>query len=190
MEEKIVSFEKLEKTFNLELIKDINLNIVKSSNSHGGLRVNAGRPAGLLNKETIAREIAKKDFNNRVYRATEQLYNAQFSIATGVQILFRIDKIYDVKTKRYQKQKPVIVDDLDEIADYLDGAYDNMTDESDPSYYYITAHKPDNKAIDSLMDRAYGKPKQDMNITADLNVNKYEKLSDEELKERIRELAD
>src|ERR1043165_6533784 len=47
---------------------------------------------------------------------------------------------------------------LEEIQAYLDDDVDQ------DDYYYITTHTPDNKAIDSLMDRAFGKARQTIGL--------------------------
>lgn len=127
-----------------------------------------GRPKGVRNKDTLVKEAMLDIFKKRTARAMHQLFNAQISIATGVQILYRIDKEY-VQTGKskgfWRAKKPVIVTDPDEIADYLDGLIRNgeATEESqDPgaAYYYITVEKPENQAIDSLIDRTFGRSRQ------------------------------
>lgn len=114
-----------------------------------------GRPAGSLNKATIEKKEAEKQFIARVVKSVDKLFNAQMSIAQGCNYLYRIEETGEGKNKA---KKHVLVTSPEEIKAYLDGE----VDEND--YYYITTHTPDNKAIDSLMDRAFGKARQTIGL--------------------------
>ncbi len=50
--------------------------------------------------------------------------------------------------------------DADEIMAYVDGDADR------DAYYYITTKLPDNKAIDSLLDRTFGKAEGKLDVTS------------------------
>lgn len=121
----------------------------------GGPRPGAGRPKGSQNAETKDRRDAAEAYKQRVAENAEQLFNAQFSLATGVQLLFRVD--IDDKGKNLPA---VQVTDEKEIKDYIDGNLD------DDSYYFIAAQKPDNKAIKDMLDRSFGRPKESLDITS------------------------
>jgi hypothetical protein len=114
----------------------------------GGKRPGAGRPKGSLDTRTLEKKEAEKLFTDRVIKSVDKLFNAQISIAEGCSYLYRVDKVGKGSKER---EEHVLVTDTDEIKQYLDG--DTDTD----AYYYITTKTPDNKAIDSLMDRAFGK---------------------------------
>lgn len=117
----------------------------------GGARPGAGRKKGQVAKSTLDALEAKKRIVDRVKAATDVLIDSQLSLARGLSFLYRIDK--DEKGK---KEKPVLVTSPTEIEAYLRGDFD-----SDPEkYYYITAEKPNNQAIDSLFDRVHGKATQ------------------------------
>lgn len=128
---------------NLENLKD-------NSSSWGGARDNAGRPKGSENEETKKRRVVEKAFKQRVLRSADELINSQMSLAKGVQMLYCIEKDKDGKNK-----KPRLVDSQQEIEEYLEGNYDNNKD-----YYFITTERPDNRAIDSLFDRVFGRATQ------------------------------
>jgi hypothetical protein len=113
----------------------------------GGVRPGAGRPKGSLDKKTIEKKEAEKLFTERVIKNVDKLFNAQISLAEGCSYLYRVDQVGESKK---QREEHVLVTDPEEIKRYLDG-------ETDGEYYYITTKTPDNKAIDSLMDRAFGK---------------------------------
>ena len=60
----------------------------------------------------------------------------------------------------------MLVTNPGEIRCYLDGDYDN-----DQTYYYITTVTPDNRALDSLLDRTFGKATQTI-VSEDEDGNK------------------
>lgn len=113
----------------------------------GGKRPGAGRPKGSLDTRTIEKKKAEQLFTDRVIKNVDKLFNAQISIAEGCSYLYRVDKVGKGSKER---EEHVLVEDPEEIKGYLDG-------NTNGEYYYITTKTPDNKAIDSLMDRAFGK---------------------------------
>lgn len=120
--------------------------MARSGKNHKG-----GRPKGSLGTHTVEAQAKKQRIIQRVNEATDMLIDSQLSLARGLSFLYRIDK--DEKGK---KEKPVLVTAPGEIEAYLRGDYDG-----DPEkYYYITAEKPNNMAIDSLFDRTHGKATQ------------------------------
>ncbi len=74
------------------------------------------------------------------------------SLAVGNVLLFRVDQ--DEKGKELPA---VQVTSAEEIKAYIDGDTEGECD-------YITAKLPDNKAIDSLLDRTFGKPEQSIDL--------------------------
>lgn len=114
-----------------------------------------GRPKGSLNKVTLEKRAVLDAFNQRVMLQADALFNAQFSLAVGTQKVFRIDETEDDKGK--VKREHVLVTDPDEIKALLD-EHDGGNGEVDGSYYYITTAMPDNRAIDSMLNRTFGKP--------------------------------
>lgn len=132
-----------------------NLENLKNKSSWGGKRKKSGRKAGSLNKATLEKKKIEEAFTQRVLGSAERLFNSQFSLAQGCSHLYRID---EVRRGKEIKRKHVLVTDPEEIRMYLD-------EEVDPDkYYYITTKSPDNKAIDSLLDRAFGRAKQKVEV--------------------------
>lgn len=121
----------------------------KNDSSWGGKRPGAGRPQGKANAATIERAAIKRALQDRVAQHVDRLFHAQMTLAEGVTYLYRIDQ--DSKGKNLPA---VRVDDPGEIKAFIDGEVDG------DSYYYITTDRPDNRAIDSLLDRAFGKADQ------------------------------
>lgn len=122
----------------------------------GGARPGAGRPKGSKNADTIEREAALRLYRERVSRQTDKLLDKQLSLAEGCQYL------YVIRTVDKKKQKAELVKDPETIRLYLEGALNQSGDEE---WYYITTERPDNLAINSMMDRTYGKPQQSIDHT-------------------------
>lgn len=78
------------------------------------------------------------------------------TVAKGVTYLFRIHT-----DSKGNKGKPELVDSEWEISAYLNGEFDHAQDD----YFFITTERPDNKAIDSMLDRAFGKAPQKLEHT-------------------------
>lgn len=117
-----------------------------------------GRPPGKQNKTTLERAAVKRKLDQRIMRVTDQLFEAQFTLARGATFLWRIDTETDEKG-RTTRSKPVRVTDPEEIEQYLEGEVNGEPVDED-SYYYISTERPDNKAIDSMIDRVHGKSTQ------------------------------
>jgi hypothetical protein len=126
---------------------------VKGKN--GGARPGAGRPKGKLNKVNEQRQKAKERFIARVNKMTDELFNAQATIAQGASYLYRVDKDSDGHNLPAE-----LVTDPKEIKKYIDDDLDS------DSYYYITTERPDNRALDSMLNRAFGKPEEHIDLTS------------------------
>ncbi|MCK5615203.1 hypothetical protein KAR91_75770 [Candidatus Pacearchaeota archaeon] len=121
----------------------------------GGARKGAGKPKGhKLTKErkTFLQEKrdVEKAYQKSVMKLAGKLLKHQAQLAQGCSYLYRIDK--DAKGN---KKKPELVTSTTEIEDHPVGNVDDPE-----AYYYITTERPDNRAIDSMMDRTFGKATQ------------------------------
>jgi hypothetical protein len=134
------------------------LNPNSKGKGRGGARAGAGRPKGKMEPQTIAKMAAKKAFEERVAKNAEMLFNAQISLAIGTQMLIK-----KVKHANGSWSKFAVVDDPEEIINYLNGAYKGSAD----VYHQITIDKPDSRAIDSLLDRSFGKAAQSLTVKDD-----------------------
>lgn len=135
---------------------DADVDNLKNKSKHGGRRDGSGRPVGSKNKATKEQEAIEKEFKRKILESVNKLYRSQMTIAEGTSYLWRIDKDEDGK-----KQKPVMVTSVEEIEAYLREDYDSSVE-----YYYITTKDPDNRAIDSMLDRVFGKAQQSTDITS------------------------
>lgn len=134
--------------------------IVKNDSvgKNGGAREGAGRPKGSENEDTRQRRLAELEYKKRVVGHIHDLFNSQFALAKGLSYMFRIDETEDDKGKKTRKH--VLVESVSEINDVLDELDGSDSGTVEDNYYYITTKAPDNKAIDSMMDRVFGRPKQ------------------------------
>lgn len=125
----------------------------KNKSSWGGKRQNSGRPKGSENPATKKKREALKEFKRRVRKNIDKLFNSQMSLAQGCSYLFCIRTIKKGKESKRITEK---VEDPETIKAYLDGDLDGNEDE----WYFISTDKPDNKAIDSMLDRVFGRAVQ------------------------------
>lgn len=134
----------------------------KDHGKNGGKRKGAGKPKGKKSAKTLEREEALRQFRDRVAKNTDRLLNAQLSKAVGEQMLFvkvtERDSKGKIKRSYFER-----VESQEIIQQYLDDP-DAMGD--DEHYYFITTRPADNKAIDSLLDRTYGKAQQNIDVTS------------------------
>jgi len=128
---------------------------LKEKSNWGGAREGSGRPEGSKNKATKERQVVEQEMRSRVMKSAGKLLNSQINLALGTQMLFRIDK-----DEKGNNKKPELVTTQEEIEDYLAGETDN-----NGSYYFITTAQPDNRALDSLLDRTFGKSVQRTELT-------------------------
>ena len=126
-----------------------------------------GRPPGSLSKTTLEKKAALERFQARVRANIDPLFDSQLTLARGMSYLFRIDEEWEGKTKR---KKHVLVTDPDEIIAYLDSQLDDVDDDGEQVYYYITTKDPDNHALDSLLDRTFGKAAQVIDHTGSVSI--------------------
>lgn len=122
---------------------------------NGGARPGAGRPKGSENQSTKDKRIVQEKLKQRVLKSADSLMTSQMNLAKGIQMLYKIKT-----NKDGSKRKPELVDNLEEIESYLAGEYEDSNDE----YYFITTERPDNRALDSLFDRTFGKARQNIGL--------------------------
>lgn len=124
---------------------------------NGGKRPGAGRKPGSKTKATLEKEKVAEAFNQRVMAKADALFNAQLTLAVGSMKVFRIDETEGEGGKK--KREYTHVTDPDEIKRLLD-EHDGGNGVVDGAFYYFSEVMPDNRAIDSMLNRALGKPKE------------------------------
>ena len=128
-----------------------------SKSQHGGKRPGAGRPKHSKNPETIEREEALKQFKDRVAKSVEKIFNSQLDLAVGEKYLF---VIRTTGKGAKQRRETSIVEDPETIRQYLDGELHNTNEE----YFFMTTKPANNQALESLMSRAFGRPKESVDL--------------------------
>ncbi len=120
-----------------------------------------GRPKGRKNEATIEKERELNAVKQRIMKNAQRIIDSQLSLSQGQQFLYRIDT-----NKKGIKSKPVLITDSEEIANYLDGEFgDGESLNTETEYYFITTKEPNNMAADSMLNRAFGKPTENMELT-------------------------
>lgn len=85
--------------------------------------------------------LTRRALASRISRHTAKLLDAQLALALGSTALYK---------RNPYTHEPERVTDRETIESYLRGER--------PELFCVEAIKPDNRAIDSLLDRAFGKP--------------------------------
>lgn len=153
-------------------IKPLNVDKIEKNQfkRKGGKRPGSGRKPGHLSIEHITKIKTELELKERIIKNADRIFNAQVSIATGVQMLFKI--VTKKVGKATVKSKPILVEDPEEIKRYLDGEFGDGDDVNKKpnaiEYYFITAERPNNQAIVNLWDRAFGKPNQSIDLSGNL----------------------
>ena len=122
-----------------------------------------GMPKGRVNERTKTLNEQKKALQERIAAHADQLFNAQFNLAVGQTMLFVQIKERDSKGKviRVYHER---VESQETIKEYLD---DENAINDDEHYYYITTKPANNQALTNLLDRAFGKPKENIELGED-----------------------
>lgn len=131
----------------------------------GGVRPNSGRKPGTLNQKTLNAMAIKREYQDRIRRNAEKLFNAQFSLATGTQMLFVIRT-----DSRGNRRKPEIVTDPEIISIFLEtneGMSGTLDGDPDSEYYFMTTRNPDSRTLTDMLDRAMGKPDVNLKLADD-----------------------
>ncbi len=124
--------------------------------TYGGKRPGAGKPKGSKSTRTIERDEALRQFRQTVQNATQHLIQRQMGLAVGSQYLYKIKK---------GEQEPIRVTADWELEAFLRGDFEDPK-ESNYTYYFLTTKDPDNRALDSLFNRTYGKATDNLDVTS------------------------
>lgn len=126
----------------------------------------------------LEREAVLEAWKNGVHKRTQSLLQAQTMLAMGAIKVFRIDYEWrGIGKNRYKiAKKPDIVISEEEIMDALDHEYGAGESPSDDmKFYFVMTKDPDNSAINSLLDRTFGRAKESIEISAPVSVDSKDK---------------
>lgn len=108
--------------------------------------------------------VAKKRFIEHVNKNVDRLFAAQLTLALGSTKLYRVEEF------KNGKRDTTVVTDTYEIIGYLNDPDHYGKDAAHTVYYLISDKDPENKAIDSLLNRAMGAPKQELLINDESGI--------------------
>lgn len=131
----------------------------KPKSKRGGARPGAGHPKGKKTERVIEREAALRAFRDRVAKNADKLFNAQADLAVGEKYLM---VIRTVGTGAKQRRETSVVTDPELIKQYLD----EDLEDTDTEYHFITTKPANNAALDSLLNRTFGKPQDNVDFTS------------------------
>lgn len=135
-----------------------------------------GRPKGKRSQAVLDREKTLEAYRQRVMKIAGKMLDKQLVLANGQQFLYKIVKEKIIGPKggiSYKSKSPTLVENESEIRDYLDNevarSNGDIHDDQDPgaTFYFITVKEPDGKAIDSMMDRTFGRAVQSTKLVGD-----------------------
>ena len=149
----------------------------------GGARPNAGNKKGVVFQKTIDKKKAESAFHQLILQRLSRLVNSQFQLAQGLSFVYKIVEETSADGKKTFR-KTVLVEDPEEIRQFLE-ENEGSDGTVDDTYYFITTKPPDGRALDSLIDRVFGKAKQSMEID-----NPNETAALKEFNEKMNEMIE
>lgn len=121
----------------------------------GGPREGAGRRTGSRNKKTLVQEAERKAFVQLALENLRPIFRKQLLLAMGQTFVYRKEYHGKGATLRIEH---VLLEKPHEIADALDTIANNDFQDPEGEYVYISTKSPENRALDSILDRSIGKP--------------------------------
>lgn len=135
----------------------------------GGKRPGAGRKKGTKSAATLEKEAVMAAFRQRAMKVADLLLDSQLTLARGQTFLYKIEKEWRGKGKSgyWFKKAPKLVTEQWEIEAFLEGEISSNEDDNDPgaTYYFLTTKEPNNQAVDSILDRTFGKSIQGVELS-------------------------
>lgn len=138
-----------------------------------------GTKKGTVQKGTLNKELSERKMKQMIMSKTPDLIRAGFSVAMGTIFVYKIDSVL---------KRAVLLTDPDQIA----FAIEQITFQGGGTareYFYATTKEPDHKAIEMLLNRAYGKPKESIAVDGEVKFSLVElsRRADELEKQRAIE---
>lgn len=148
----------------MENSSDKNIKKEKIGRGHPGIKEFASKGGkarlGIKHKTTMAREQMLEHLKQTISDRAKKLIDIQTVLANGAIKVFKTTYHFegDGKNRKKVANKPVLVEDTEELSNVLDYEFcegENPSD--DMQYFFVMTKEPDNNAINSLLDRAFGK---------------------------------
>ena len=121
-----------------------------------------GRKKGTKNKATIEKEKALQLHEQGILEELQEIRKAQISLAKGISIMVAREWVVNKNTKKLERTgRFVRVKDPEEVLALLNGDYEEGSD-----YYNIFLTDPNAKALEDLVNRLFGKAKENIDVTS------------------------
>lgn len=126
----------------------------------GGKREGAGRKPGQMSLVRRAELSALSEMKQLIIKNKDKIIEAQITKAIGVNVLIRVSKV-DLSSE--------VVTDIDVLKQFFNGELNDVTD---ADYFYMTTRPGDTKAAALLLDRAFGKAVQPIDLEPEVDIDK------------------
>jgi len=127
-------------------------------------------------KSTLIKEEIFRDSQNKIVERTFGLMEKQYQLAIGDVRVFVIRSHWEGKggNQKLVKGKAEIITDEDKITGAIDYESGIRTGKEDPSvelkHYFVMVKEPNLNAIESLLNRTYGKPTENKNLSVETGM--------------------
>lgn len=136
------------------MAEDVVDKIEKKPKKKGGKRPGAGMPKGKVTQKVLEREASRKAFQQLVLENLRPLFHKQLWLSMGQTYIYRKEKHGTGASMRIEH---VLLENPHEIADALDTIANMDEQDENEGFVYIVTKPPENRAIDSMLDRSIGK---------------------------------
>lgn len=119
----------------------------------------AGRKKGSKNLKTIEKEKAYEDHQQAILGELIELRSAHFSVAKGTTIVLAKDFIKNKEGQMERLGRFIRITDPEEIEEMIAGE-----NEEGETYHIIATQDPNPKALEDLVNRVFGKPKEEIDV--------------------------
>jgi hypothetical protein len=150
------------------------LQTITTTKKVGGARPGAGRKKGILDPNSKKYQIlkTKQAIEKQITKKTAPLIRAALITALGQTFVYKVEEQKIGKGPKggeYTKRVHTLVTDPREIETALNKMEDGGQDPDD-EYYYVTTKEPDHRAVEMLLNRLLGRPKEMIEMTGTFSL--------------------
>ncbi len=123
---------------------------------------NRGRKPGSQTIKQLQKAAVQDELRQRVMKNADKLFNAQFAQAVGSIQIFEVIEHKNSKGNVIRIEHKLVTD-AETIKQVLDTG-EGVNCSVDGGFYLVTHIMPENRAIDSMLDRTFGKAQQSIEV--------------------------
>lgn len=142
-----------------------------------------GKKKGKKNKGTLEKEAALQLLQQGILKEIRPLLRAALDSAKGLTVMLQRKMVKQKDGKFRRTGELVRVRSIERVEELLKG------DCQGDNYFYITTRDPNIKAIEDLLNRAFGKPKEQVDFGFDKEAMRAIQDSNKNILEMAKELA-